>query len=173
MEKLRQGTRDFSRYLADFVRLMTILEYGEEARKYHLERGLSTEMLTGLKYQDASTDETLEQFEARLRRLDDRIRRDRGFNKPQSTPVAPRPAPKTPSTATGTHPGPMDLSASRKKLTPEEKSRRMAEGLCLYCGGSGHMARECPNRRPLRAAATAPPDSSVASPPQPSGNDNA
>ena len=33
----------------------------------------------------------------------------------------------------------------------------MEEGRCLYCGGLGHMARECPNapeaRRPFRAAA--------------------
>lgn len=30
------------------------------------------------------------------------------------------------------------------KLTPQERERRMKEGLCLFCGQSGHMARDCP-----------------------------
>jgi hypothetical protein len=51
----------------------------------------------------------------------------------------------------------MDLSAHRRRITPEERARRMAEGRCLYCGGLEHMARECPTKpqppttRPLRA----------------------
>jgi hypothetical protein len=40
----------------------------------------------------------------------------------------------------------MDLSRNRGPLTPEEKQRRMSHGLCLYCGGSGHIASNCPNR---------------------------
>jgi hypothetical protein len=32
------------------------------------------------------------------------------------------------------------------KLTEEEKERRRREGLCLFCGKSGHMLKECPNR---------------------------
>ena len=35
----------------------------------------------------------------------------------------------------------MDLSAGKKKLTLEERVRRLAEGRCLYCGGIGHMAK--------------------------------
>ena len=48
----------------------------------------------------------------------------------------------------------MDLSAGRKKLTPEERARRLGEGRRLYYGGVGHMARDCPNAycHPLRAA---------------------
>jgi hypothetical protein len=52
----------------------------------------------------------------------------------------------------------MDLSANRRRITPEERARRMAEGRCLYCGGLGHMARDCPTKpqvpRPLRANET-------------------
>lgn len=53
-------------------------------------------------------------------------------------------APSTP-----THGGyePMQIDASRpffKKLTDEEKKRRMENKLCLYCGKPGHMAKDCP-----------------------------
>ena len=30
------------------------------------------------------------------------------------------------------------------KLTPEERSRRFANNLCMFCGGAGHKASECP-----------------------------
>ena len=41
----------------------------------------------------------------------------------------------------------MDLSATRKKLTPAERQRRQIQGLCMYCGGVGHFAAEYPARR--------------------------
>lgn len=44
---------------------------------------------------------------------------------------------------------PMDLSSSRPRgpLSTAERERRISLGLCLYCGGSGHVARNCPNLR--------------------------
>ena len=33
-----------------------------------------------------------------------------------------------------------------KHLTPEEKKRRMEEGLCLYCGEGGHRVPNCPKK---------------------------
>ena len=41
----------------------------------------------------------------------------------------------------------MDLSAAGGKLTPAERQRRRTQGLCMYCGGVGHFAAECPARR--------------------------
>ena len=43
----------------------------------------------------------------------------------------------------------MDLSSSRPRgpLTTAERERRISLGLCLYCGGSGHVAKICPNSR--------------------------
>lgn len=37
---------------------------------------------------------------------------------------------------------PMQLG--RMRLTPKERERRLSNGLCLYCGRSGHLARSCP-----------------------------
>lgn len=33
------------------------------------------------------------------------------------------------------------------KLTEEERKRRMDNGLCLVCGGEGHMAKNCPKAK--------------------------
>lgn len=63
--------------------------------------------------------------------------------------IAPT-AQSTTTTATGTHPGPMDLSASKRHLTDEERATRIREGRCLYCGGLSHLARECPNKSSRR-----------------------
>lgn len=41
---------------------------------------------------------------------------------------------------------PMEVDAMRRgPLTQQEKDRRRREGLCLYCGQSGHMISKCPN----------------------------
>jgi len=42
----------------------------------------------------------------------------------------------------------MDLSRNRGPLTPQEKQRRRDHNLCLYCGGSGHLAQNCLRRGP-------------------------
>ena len=45
----------------------------------------------------------------------------------------------------GTRPMELDgLSAPRPKLTDQEKEYRRMNGLCLYCGGQGHIALNCP-----------------------------
>lgn len=48
LANLRQGNNNFARYYADFSRLTAILEYGDKARRYALERGLSPELLDGI-----------------------------------------------------------------------------------------------------------------------------
>ena len=30
------------------------------------------------------------------------------------------------------------------KLTPDEQKRRFNNGLCMFCGAVGHLAKECP-----------------------------
>ena len=46
-----------------------------------------------------------------------------------------------PSTATGTHARPIDVSSVRRgPLTTEEKKQRNKLGLCRYCGQPGHIA---------------------------------
>jgi len=41
----------------------------------------------------------------------------------------------------------MDLSGTGYgKLSEQERATRIREGLCLYCGKPGHMARHCPSK---------------------------
>ena len=72
-------------------------------------------------------------------------------NAPRTHPPVPNPP------ATGTGPDPMDLSGTGYgKLSEQECATRIREGLCLYCGKPGHMARHCPSKskNPFRAAST-------------------
>lgn len=52
----------------------------------------------------------------------------------------------------------MDLSSATLRphapLSQEEKARRRNLGLCIYCGGSGHVIRTCP-LKPARLPLTA------------------
>ncbi len=41
---------------------------------------------------------------------------------------------------------PMQTEAMR--LAPAERQRRLSKGLCLYCGGGGHVISSCPTHPP-------------------------
>ena len=41
------------------------------------------------------------------------------------------------------------------KLTQEERNRRFANNLCLFCSGAGHMATACPKKSSMAAKARA------------------
>ena len=52
-------------------------------------------------------------------------------------------------------------TAHVRTLTPEEKNRRIKEGLCLYCGEEGHKLVNCPkkqNRRTVKTRSTVIPE---------------
>ena len=49
----------------------------------------------------------------------------------------------------------MQIDAARvRAFTPEEKKRRMEEGLCLYCRESGHKVGNCPKKQNRRTVKT-------------------
>lgn len=61
------------------------------------------------------------------------------------------------------------VSAPRGRLTPAEKDFRRANGLCLYCGGPGHIALHCPKTK-KQAHFSATELVEYDTPPQGSGN---
>ena len=162
LRQLRQKNKEFYLYLSDYQRLVPDTGFDDEAKRSILLDGLSSELKSALITVDlpASLDNTLQV----LQKIDNRFRSvQASLRKPftyggtsrsssaPSTPTtktssspttpAPRPAP-TPSVDSDV----MDLSTSRRRgpITPAERSRRMNEGLCMYCGESGHFANACP-----------------------------
>jgi hypothetical protein len=168
LENLRQGNRDFATYYAEFSRLIADVNWNSgPAIRHALRRGLSLELRQELVHHDLP--DSLNEFVRLCQKLDNRLRafeaehRSRSFSRPppRHAPIPGRtPAPVLPPAAIRApplnaapnpfSPAPMDISSSRRKLTPEERSRRIAEGLCLYCGGAGHIAALCPNAQPRR-----------------------
>ena len=60
-----------------------------------------------------------------------------------------RPTPAKPSKLAGK----LD---SKGKLTPQERQNCIYKNLCMYCGGTGHKASDCPHAKVAKAkAATA------------------
>jgi hypothetical protein len=57
------------------------------------------------------------------------------------------PNPPSRHSFTSSGPVPMDVDQVRyRKLTPEERQKRINNGECLYCGEKGHQANACPNK---------------------------
>jgi hypothetical protein len=150
LETLKQANKEFAVYYAEFQRYAADVDWNEAAKRSALLRGLNNEIKDALMLID-NIPTGFNDFVTSVQRLDNRIRaraaEKQGRTAPRVTNPAPRPAP-TPSTSSGTHPGPMDLSSYRRTLPIEERRKRIAEGRCLYCGGFGHVARDCPNKRP-------------------------
>jgi len=158
---LKQGNKEFSEFYADFQKHAAIVDWTEQTKRDNLMFALSHELQT----QMVSVDEpaTWDALIALLTRTDTRLRSLRSpaprTSSAPSKPAAPKAAHPTSSGSGHYGPAPMDLSAGRRRgpLSSEERIRRMSQGLCLYCGGAGHMAIVCPNNRrpaPVRAAAT-------------------
>jgi hypothetical protein len=183
LAKLRQGNRDFVVYYAEFQRLIADLDWNDVAKRAALHRGLCEELKDILSTQDLPEDWS--RYVALVKKRDMQYRarkaethRSSGQTKPATTPTARNTSPNTaqnaphPTSSGSGHfgPAPMDLSAARRRLSPEECQKRIDENRCLYCGSFNHMARDCPNKpkisvRPLRGAVaeTAQPEMSQSS----------
>src|SRR5258706_8461377 len=93
---------------------------------------------------------TIASFVALYNKLDTKRRALQSNSRLQAPRHTPQVTPSsvaetvTATTSSGTALGPMDLSANRRRLSPEERTRRLAEGRCYRCGGMNHVARNCP-----------------------------
>ncbi len=55
-----------------------------------------------------------------------------------------------PENASPSEPFPEPMQVETTKLTLSERQRQLSQGLCLYCGVSGHVISTCPVRPPRR-----------------------
>ncbi|KAH0609023.1 uncharacterized protein H6S33_001251 [Morchella sextelata] len=169
LRNIRQRNRTFADYFAEFQRYAAESGMDEASRIEALMEGINGELDESMIHHD--TPATVDACATLLQRLDNRRRAaeaKRGSKKPWNvtTTPTPRPPPANPVSApraaapvanapvTESHPSsrpggdvPMDLSGGRRRPSPAERNARLVEGRCFYCGGVGHMVRDCPQAR--------------------------
>lgn len=163
LESLRMGTNTADEYVQQFETLADESELDEVALIHVFERGLHrsvTEKIYGLEVMP----KTLKSWKEYASRFDNQYRRFRALTK---DPPNPRYPPRTTtntntipvrtnaataaSTTTQTRlpttlgPGPMDIDRARAR----RREDFMKKGLCFRCGQGGHVAKDCPQARPM------------------------
>ncbi|QRW27779.1 Retrotransposable element Tf2 protein [Rhizoctonia solani] len=132
-------TTTTSEYVTEFRNLMAELDWNEEAYIAQFTRGLHWKVKELLSTKDSVPDELEAIFAASIKI--DNIRRENEENRPKKAP-AKSPVAATTSTTTTTR---VRLSKDPNYVTPEERDRRRASGLCVKCGQKGHGIKQCPN----------------------------
>ena len=171
LARLRQGKLDFSSYLSEFTRIMSVLNYDSAAKMDALEAGMSSKLREGLVYniRPAPTPENYDTWCNTLLQLDNRIRQleaqKRGTY--STTPQVPAIVSQPESVSYPHNPDARDLSYSgprqnvpplarpaqhlryetdaqgRRHVSLAEKAWRRASGRCDYCAGD-HRQIACP-----------------------------
>ncbi|QRW19918.1 Retrotransposon-derived protein PEG10 [Rhizoctonia solani] len=127
-----------SEYVTEFRNLMAELDWNEEAYIAQFTWGLHWKVKELLSTKDSIPDDLEAIFAAAIKI--DNIRRENEENRPKKAP-AKSPA----SVATSTTTTRVRLSEDPNYVTPEERDRRRASGLCVKCGQKGHGIKQCPN----------------------------
>ncbi|QRW26779.1 Retrotransposable element Tf2 protein [Rhizoctonia solani] len=131
-------TTTTSEYVTEFRNLMAELDWNKEAYIAQFTQGLHWKVKELLSTKDSVPDELEAIFAASIKI--DNIRRKNEENRPKKAPA------KSPATvATSTTTTRVRLSEDPNYVTPEERDRRCASGLCVKCGQKGHGIKQCPN----------------------------
>lgn len=154
--QLRQ-TGDITDYILQFQTLSSQLRWNEPALVARFKEGLSPSVKRGLTAcWDTLT--TLQGTQAKAmiayqnQEHVSRVTHQHHATQPRPRPYI-RPQAPAPSPANTQNVPPamaMDLDQVRtRRLSKEEKDRRRAQGLCLYCGEGNHFASTCPKKTQL------------------------
>ncbi|KAF8748394.1 hypothetical protein RHS01_10877 [Rhizoctonia solani] len=127
-------------YVTEFRNLMAELDWNEEAYIAQFTRGLHWKVKELLSTKDSIPNELEAIFAASIKI--DNIRRENKENRPKKLPVKSLVTATTTSTTTTQR---VQLSEDPNYVTPEERDRRCASGLCVKCGQKGHGIKQCPN----------------------------
>ncbi|QRW23019.1 Retrotransposable element Tf2 protein [Rhizoctonia solani] len=132
-------TTTTSEYVTEFRNLMAELDWNEEAYIAQFTRGLHWKVKELLSTKDNIPDELEAIFAASIKI--DNTRWENEENRPKKAPTK-APVTATTSSTTTTR---VQLSEDPNYVTPEERDRRRASGLCVKCGQKGHGIKQCPN----------------------------
>ena len=149
-----------AKYVVNFNRLATQVLWGENALRYQFYAGLPDR----IKDQIANVGKpaTLTDLRTLAQNIDHRYWERKAEvtreSKPSSSNPHNKPSPSSSSfqkSGTSSASTPKAFSSkkpnishllSEGKLTDSERQRRIKENLCMYCGASGHMAKDCRKR---------------------------
>ena len=154
IRRLRQGDRPASAYAADFRLLASDIPWDDQALMEQFRYGLRNDV-KDLLLTFPEEPKSLTEAISRAVRCDNRLferRSERQLQIPRPRPeptyasVAAKPFARDVSQANTPTPMEIDTMRRRGPLSEEEKQRRRANRLCLYCGGPGHIAINCPHR---------------------------
>ena len=152
---LQQGSRAASLYASEFRQLACDVKWDDQALCDHFRRGLRGDIknlllnfpeptsLSQAISQAVQCDNRLFEF-----RHDERV--SHGFpsfsrNTPVVRPRLPVPPILSHPPTLGDNPVPMEIDRARfRPLTDAQRQYRRDHGLCLYCGASDHLIRQCP-----------------------------
>jgi transposase InsO family protein len=167
LKRLRQSKFSVLSYSTKFRGLAFQTGYNEDAKMDLFRSGLNEEVkdVLATSLQDP---ETLEELISLCIKIDQRLH-DRRLEKRFARPFSHSDRFRHPSRTSGspgnsfvqaeTSPVPMDLDSMQskkvnwsdqngsKKLSSEERTRRIQNNLCLYCGDPGHQLANCSKRK--------------------------
>ena len=149
---LTQGDSSVGDYAIQFRTLASELNWNNEALCATFKKGLNSEIKDVLAARELPS--TLSDLILLATRIDKRFaerqeelllekEKARPRRYPRLAPVFLRP----PQPATGP-PAMEAMQVDRSRLTPQERSHRRDENLCLYCASTEHFLRDCPLRPP-------------------------
>ncbi|KAG1953738.1 retrotransposable element [Pimephales promelas] len=148
LTELRQGERSVSDFSIEFRTLAAESKWNEEAQWDMFLHGLADRIQKEIYALDLPT--KLNDLIALALRVDARLSRvkSRGQHDRFSGGIeGQRSGGEGAVSLTHDH---EPMQVGRARLSREEKERRRSLGLCLYCGGAGHLAFNCPLKGPAR-----------------------
>jgi len=163
--RLRQGNTTFNDYLIRFRELASRTQWNDASLRARFKDGLSFEIkqILAVQWNRLNTIEEVVAAAATAAqnlRTRDLFRSKGQSSSPHQHQQAPRRHQTTMVQPSSSGAGPMDLDAvSVKKISHEERQRRLSNKLCLYCGGAGHQVAGCPVKKPIQANVVAGEDS--------------
>jgi hypothetical protein len=166
IRSLRQGARSASVYASDFRQLASDINWGEEALVSQFYWGLRDDVKDLLL--TLPDPQTLNEAISQAVKCDNRLFQRCQDQRPRQQATRYDATMTTRSLGSHLEAEDMQIDAARvRTLTPEEKKRRMEEGLCLYCGEEGHKVGSCPkkqNRRTVKTRSAVIPENDDAQP---------
>ena len=152
LHALNQGNRPAATYASEFRQISSVLEWNDAALMDQFHEGLRgdvKDMMIGF-----PDPQDLNELITLAIRCDNCLFEHHQERRAEFTPSTGVPLSILPSRVSGGV-EPMQLDAVRfRQLSAAEKERRRTNHLCLYCGLSGHIVRNCPNKFRIASTST-------------------